>query len=173
MTGDLFSKPPRYTIDSSSLIDIFSTEKWMSKEVLPGLWEKLLALIGEGLLISHVEVLNELKKDGTKGEELYEWAQANKSIFADHDWEREGAVIRMMSPTFAAFVNAKPGPVHADPWLIAQARCRKLTVISEEKFRNTSIVANYKLPNVCADPLFNVPCVDLLGLVKGQGWTFR
>ncbi len=49
MTGDLFSKPPRYTIDTSSLIDIFGTEKMVSKDVTPGLWEKLLALIGEGL----------------------------------------------------------------------------------------------------------------------------
>ncbi len=169
MTGDLFSKPPLYTIDTSSLIDIFGTEKMVSKQYMPGLWDKLLGLIGDGRLISHVEVLNEIRKDGTKGEELYEWAQANKTIFTDHDWEREGAIIRTMSPKYAAFVNAKPGPVHADPWLVAQARCRKLTIISEEKFRNTSVVANYKLPNVCADPLFNVPCVDLLGLVKEQG----
>lgn len=79
----------------------------------------------------------------------------------------------MMSPKYAVFVNAKTGPTHADPWLIAQAKCRNLTIISEEKLRNTSVVANYKLPNVCSDPLFNVPCMDLLGLVKEHGWKFR
>jgi hypothetical protein len=79
----------------------------------------------------------------------------------------------MMSPKYGGFVNAKPAPYHADPWLVAQAKCQRLTIISEEKFTNTSVVAHYKLPNVCRDPLFDVPCLDLLGLVKQQGWKFR
>lgn len=38
MVGDLFSKPPQYTIDSSSLIDIYADEKMVSKNITPGLW---------------------------------------------------------------------------------------------------------------------------------------
>jgi|GEM_PF-5433816 len=111
MEGDLFSQPARYTIDSCSLIDIFGDETMVSKKVIPGLWERILELIEVGIIISHVEVLSELKKEGEKGEELYDWAHANEWVFKDYAWEGEGRVIKAMSPKYAAFVNLKVGPI--------------------------------------------------------------
>ena len=115
---------------------------------------------------------NEIKKDGSKGQELYDWAHANETAFRDYEWKAEGAVIRSMSPKFAAFVNGKMNDVHADPWLVAQAKCRRITVITEEKASNSSDPKKLKLPNVCADPQFAVGCIDLLGLIKEQQWKF-
>ena len=66
MAGDLFSKPPKYTIDSCSLIDIFSDEKMVSKNITPGLWTNIQTLINLGIIISHIEVLHEIKKEGKK-----------------------------------------------------------------------------------------------------------
>lgn len=173
MDGDLFSKPPRYTIDSCSLIDIFGSEKMVSKNITPGLWGKILEMINQGVIISHVEVFHEIKKEGTKGEELYDWAHANESMFQDYNWSAEGSIIKTMSPKYSAFVNAKVGNIHADPWLIAQAKNKKLTLITEEKFSNSPDVRKHKLPNVCNDPLFSVGCVDLVGLIKEQNWKFQ
>jgi Domain of unknown function (DUF4411) len=173
MAGNLFSQPARYTIDTCSLIDIFSDEKMVSKTVTPGLWARVLVLIDQGIIISHVEVLSELKKDGTRGEELYDWAHANESVFRDHEWDAEGGVIRTMSPKYEAFVNERVDANYADPWLVAQAKCHNLTIISEEKFSNSPDVKKHKLPNVCADSMFNVGCIDLLGLIKEQNWTFK
>jgi len=173
MNGDLFSKPPQYTIDSSSLIDIFGNELMVSMSVTPGLWEKISDLIKQGIIISHIEVLQEIKKDSIRGEKLYNWAHLNKHIFKDYNWESEGMVIKSMSPKYGAFVNAKISPVNADPWLIAQAKCRKIKIISEEKFTNSPDPSRYKIPNVCADPSFSVGCINLLGLIKEQDWKFR
>lgn len=173
MNENLFTKPPRYTIDTSSLIEIFGTEKMVSKRYTPGLWEGILDLIAQGVIVSHIEVLNEIKKDGNKGEELYDWAHANKHIFRDYDWINEGRVIRSMSPKYESFVNGKTSHVHADPWLVAQAKFSGLTIISEEQPSGSKDVTRHKLPNVCADPLFNVKCINLLGLIREQGWTFR
>ena len=167
MQTDLFSKPPQYTIDTSSLIDIFGAEKMVSKAYTPGLWEKMLDLFAQGILISHAEVLKEIKKDGTKGEELYDWAQANAVVFRDYDWLNEGRIIRSMSPKYVSFVSGgKVSPHHADPWLVAQAKVLKLKVVTEETPKK------YSIPIVCLDPMFNVGCINLVGLVKERAWKF-
>jgi hypothetical protein len=172
MQDDLFLKPAQYTIDASSLIDIFGREKVISKEYMPGLWERMQVLINDGVIISHAEVLREIKKEGSKGEELFEWAHGNETVFRDYEWTAEGAVIRTMSPKYAAFVNAKTSDIHADPWLVAQAKCRSITVITEEKVSGSSDPRRHKLPNVCRDPQFAVGCIDLLGLIREQHWKF-
>jgi hypothetical protein len=155
---------PKYTIDSSTLMDIFSDTPWISRKDNPTLWEKIEDLIKSGEVISHIEVYKEIKTDGKKGEELYTWAQANKSIFANHDEEHEGPVIRAMSKSYKDFVNDKVGTEHADPWLIAQAKVRNLTIITEEKGG---------IPAVCRDPDFNVRFVSLWELIKEQKWKVQ
>jgi Domain of unknown function (DUF4411) len=173
MQNDLFSKPAQYTIDSSSLMAMFGDESILSKNSTPGLWDRVLEFIKQGIIISHIEVLYEIKKDGKNGEELYDWAYANDSVFQDYDWEREGKIIRSMSPKYSAFVNAKVNNIHADPWLIAQAKSKQLKVISEEKMSYSPDIKKHKIPNVCLDSLFNVGCVDLWGLMKEQNWKLK
>lgn len=172
MEGDLFSQPPQYTIDSCSLMDVFGDEKMVSKHVTPGLWTRIEGLIEQGIIISHIEVLYEIKKEGAKGEELFDWAHAHEQMFRDYS-AAEGPIIRAMSPKYAAFVNQKVNNIHADPWLVAQAKHRGLTLITEEKRSGSTDARKHKLPNVCSDSAFAVPCIDLLGLIKQQGWTFR
>jgi hypothetical protein len=173
MDRDLFSQAPEYTIDSSSLIDIFENERMVSRHVTPGLWERVEALIRDGIIVSHVEVLAEIRKENGKGEDLYDWAHANKAVFKDYDWALEPPVIRQMSPKYASFVGAKVNHIHADPWLVAQAKSNRLKVISEERISHSADPRKHKLPNVCQDPSFGVVCIDLLGLVRERGWTFR
>lgn len=172
MPGNLFSKQPEYTIDSSCLMDIFGDSSWKSKSINAGLWKKVEELIKEGVIISHIEVLGEIKKDGVRGEQLYNWAQENKSSFWEHNIKEEGEVIRAMSGQYKAFVDNRVGDVYADPWLIAQAKTRGLTIITEEKASASSNMAKARIPNVCRDPLFNVRCIDLFELCKERGWVF-
>jgi hypothetical protein len=171
MEGDLFSKPPGYTIDACSLMDIFAKEKIVSRDIIPGLWERVAALLEDGTIISHIEVLKEINTQEGKGQELYDWAHAHWTIFKDYEWEREGVVIRSMAPKYSAFVNGKDKSIHADPWLVAQGKVRGVKVITEERPSASPKPKNHKLPNVCN--AFGVECVDLLGLVKEQGWSFR
>jgi len=173
MEGDLFSKPAEYTIDTSSLIAIFGDESILSKNYTPGLWERILGLISEGVIISHIEVLYEIKKDGAKGEELYNWAHANEEIFKDYQWESEGKTIRAMSPRYGSFVNGKVSNVHADPWLIAQAKTRGLKIISEETRSFSADLKKHRIPNVCSDSAFGIDCIDLWQLMKERNWQLR
>jgi len=173
MQNDLFSKPAEYTIDGSSLMDIFNDTPWVSKKVIPGLWRKVEELIHEGIIISHMEVLLEIKKDGQKGEELYNWAHSNEHIFKDYNIKEEGKIIKGMSQKYKQFVNQKINSVNADPWLIAQAKNLGLKLISEETFSASPDIAKHKIPNVCRDPSFMVSCINLSELAKERGWTFN
>jgi hypothetical protein len=170
---DLFSKPAEYTIDSCALMAIFNDESWTSKKITPGLWERISALIVEGVIISHAEVLAEIKTDGKKGEELFNWAHSNTSIFKPHDIDIEGMLIRNLSGKYKSFVNnfGKPTSDYADPWLIAQAKNKRLKIITQETRGGNPKVP--KLPNVCDDPAFSIRCLNLLELTTERGWSFR
>ena len=171
--NDLFSKPAEYTIDSCALMAIFNDLSWTSKKITPGLWERIAALIGEGVIISHAEVLAEIKTDGMKGEELFNWAHSNGEVFKQHEIDIEGPLIRTMSGKYKSFVNnfGKPTNVYADPWLIAQAKRKNLKIITQEN--RSGSPKTPKLPNVSDDPAFGVRCLSLLDLTTERAWSFR
>jgi hypothetical protein len=170
---DLFSEPPIYTIDSCALMAMFNDELWTSKRTTPGLWNRVATLIADGTIISHAEVLAEIKTDGIKGEELFTWANAHKAVFKAHDTHSEGDLIRSMSAKYRDFVNnyGKARDVYADPWLIAQAKTLSLKIISQET--SSGNPRTPKLPNVCSDPAFRVPCLNLFQLSRDMDWKFH
>ncbi|SRR5260221_1520889 len=172
MGDDLFSKPAEYTIDSSSLMDIFGDSEWTSMKVTPGLWERILRLINEGTIVSHFEVLREIKTDGSKGATLYDWAHRNNRIFKGYRERSEGRIIRAMSQKYKAFVNRNISDVYADPWLIAQAKCDGLSIITQEKLTESPNLSKWNMPNVGKDPAIDVKCLTLLELTRKCGWKF-
>lgn len=169
----LFIKPAEYTIDSCSLMAMFNDEPWTSKKTTPGLWERVSRLISDDVIISHAEVLAEIKKDGQKGEELFNWANANPHVFKAYAIDTEGPIIRSMSAKYNAFVSnyGKATGAYADPWLIAQAKIRGIRIITQE--RRSGNPKTPKLPNVCDDHAYGIKCVDLLELTTERGWAFR
>jgi hypothetical protein len=172
MQDDLFTTLAEFTIDSSSLMDIFNEGSWTSKKVNSGLWKRVEELIDSGAIISHAEVLAEIKMEGEKGEDLFNWAQDHKPIFKPH-LASEGAVIRSMSPKYEAFVNRVVGSEYADPWLIAQAKVRNIVIITEEKKSRSPDLAKCAIPNVCDDPAYAVRYMSLFDLTTHMGWTFK
>jgi hypothetical protein len=78
-----------------------------------------------------------------------------------------------MSTKYKEFVNnyGKPNSAYADPWLIAQARCKGLRIISQETPSGNP--KKPKLPNVCADTSLNVKCLNLWALATEHKWVFR
>ncbi len=68
----------------------------------------------------------------------------------------------------------KGNPV-ADPFVIACAKARNATVVTEEGWTRTGAPLTpkpnaAKIPNVCKH--FHVPCVDLEAFMQEQGWKF-
>ena len=54
----------------------------------------------------------------------------------------------------------------ADPFVIACAKIKGGTVVTEEQLKPQAA----KIPNVCAH--FNVPCIDLEKFMQQQAWAF-
>jgi len=169
--GPLFSKPALFTIDTSSFLEIFRDDGRHSKKHFPSLWNDVCQLIADGTMLSHVQVYNEI----SPGDELHTWAKANKDLFLEYDLPAEGDVIKSLTGDYKDFVNAKVKPVNADPWLIAQAKVRGLTIVTEEVGTtgfNKPKPRNMRIPDVCGDPIINVRCITLLGLIQDRGWKY-
>lgn len=54
----------------------------------------------------------------------------------------------------------------ADPFVIAAARIKKGSVVTQEKRKPNAA----KVPNICDH--FQIPCVDLGEFMEQQGWSF-
>ena len=149
-------------------MEIFRDDGQHTKKVYPSFWNDLSKLFSEGIVISHIEVFKEIEP----GDDLHVWAHNNKSIFWDYDCPAETKVIQSMTTHYKDFVNAKIKAVHADPWLIAQAKVKNLKIITQEMRSSTIKPNKLKIPDVCADPNLNIPCINLMGLMRERGWTY-
>lgn len=111
----------------------------------PGVWTLIEAGLGDERVLSPRAVFTEL---GGKDDELHEWAKDFADAFVDPNEEvqTEAGTIQAMLPN--------PGVRDvADPWVIAEARVRGLTVVTYEgrSFGGTpTLKASTKMPGICA-----------------------
>jgi Domain of unknown function (DUF4411) len=157
-----------YCIDTSSLV-----EWWFLRyppSIFPSLRARIEGLISSGRLVTSEFVVQEL---GVKGDELFNWAkaQASFSVSTSQDVLNEAASIVVRFP---ALVDPGAQETQADPFLIALARTRGLTVVTEETLavakRRRRRQRGIYIPDVCA--ALNVRCIALLAMIQREGWTF-
>jgi hypothetical protein len=129
-----------YSIDTSALLD--GWVRYYPPEVFPCLWNRIDTLIDAGLLVASEEVNGEIQK---KQDELAEWAKHRKMLFVPADDETQIVLTEIMA-THGDLVNIKTGGSGADPWVIALARVRGLTVVSGEIWRLPKLT----IPSECA-----------------------
>jgi len=154
-----------YVFDTSSL----SKLKHFYPGVFKSVWIGLDALVMDGELISTKEVWHEIER-GNPEQYINEWLKTRKQIFttpstAELRFVAEIFQIKHFQALIGEQQRLKGTPV-ADPFVIACARINDGTVVTEEQLKPNAA----KIPNVCAH--FNVPCVDLEGFMRQQGWTF-
>ena len=150
-----------YSIDTSGLID--GRVRYYPPNVFPCLWNKIDTLIDSGLLVASEEVNIEIQK---QDDELAEWARQRKRMFIPVDDAIQAAVSGIMT-THSALVNIKTGGSAADPWVIAVAQVRGLTVVSGEIRRLPKLT----IPSVCDAK--GVPHLNFLNMIIELGWRFE
>jgi hypothetical protein len=157
-----------YCIDTSSLV-----EWWFLRyppSTFPSLRVRIEGLISSGRLVTSEFVVQEL---GVKRDELFDWAkaQASFSISTTQDVANEMASI---VAHFPALVDPGAQRTQADPFLIALAKTRGLTVVTQETLAGAKKRPRRQrgiyIPDVCA--AMNIPCITLLGMIQREGWTF-
>jgi hypothetical protein len=153
-----------YSLDTSVLVN--GWRKTYSPDVFPALWRKLDELIADGRVFAIDEVLRELSK---QDDEILAWAKDREHMFVriDSDGEIQVAVAEILS-RFPRLVDSSKSRSIADPFVIALAKVRGYTVVTEEKFGGT--IEKPKIPIVCQE--MGIRCINLLQLVREQGWVF-
>lgn len=154
-----------YVFDTSSL----SKFKHFYPMVFKSIWAELDDLVKRKKLISTREVWNELQR-GNPDQHTNEWLQARKEIFtmpskAELLFVAQIFQIHHFQGLIGQRQRLKGDPV-ADPFVIACAKINHGTVVTEEQLKPNAA----KIPNVCSH--FKVPCIDLEGFMRQQGWSF-
>lgn len=165
MKRNLFLQP-KYTIDTSVLLALMNEGEKYNNKTFKQLWLDVCKLCEDGKIISHIEVFKEIKDGGVP--EQISWAKSNENIFQDYNLYKETVIIRdigNMGPGFVKFLQqGKQKAIHADPWIVAQAKVEDLILITEESS------GNYKIPHICK--VLKIRSVDILGLMREEGWTY-
>ena len=152
-----------YCIDTSAILD-----GWVRnypRDVFPTLWDKLEKMIADGRLVAPDEVLKELAKND---DDLHKWARLQEGLFCPLDDDVQIATAEILRD-FPKLVNNERNRSIADPFVIAVAKVRTLSVVTGEKRRGN--LSRPKIPDVCES--YGITCLTLLELMKSEGWKFR
>ncbi len=153
-----------YSIDTSALLDGWA--RYYPRDVLPDLWDKNLPrLIADGNLVASEVVREELER---KSDELLAWTKDQSAFFVPVDAEIWKAS-QEITDAHTELLKTTRGGLRSggDPFVIALAQVRGLTVVTGEKRK----AKRPTIPVVCDD--LRIPCIDFLQLIRDQGWKFR
>lgn len=154
-----------YVFDTSSIRSL----QHFYPSVFKTIWDGLDGLVQQQNLISTREVWNEIGRQNVSADVLA-WAKQNKQIFttpSTHELQFVAQIfqIKHFQSLIGEQQRLKGTPI-ADPFVIACAKIKGGTVVTEEQLKPNAA----KIPNVCAH--FNVPCIDLEKFMQQQGWAF-
>jgi len=153
----------RYSIDTSALLEAW--RRHYPPDVIPALWEGLDRLIQSGDLRATEEVLHELER---KDDEVFEWARRHPACFVEIDAAIQ-PVVQAMLRDHKKLLDTRKSRSGGDPFVIALAQVNGATVVSDE--RRTGSAERPNIPDVCA--ALGIRCINVLGLIREQGWVFR
>ena len=146
------SRPTGYVIDTNVVID---GKRHYPSDVFPHFWHAIEALVTDGRLVCPEDVLGELE-DGS--DDLPKWVKSVPGILASPS----DATVEIVREITVKHSNWVSNSDHwADPWVIAEAECRCWAVVTLEK---------KMIPKVCKER--GVACMDLLGMIRSEGWQF-
>jgi hypothetical protein len=149
-----------YSVDTSALIE---GRRNYPLQVFPSVWAAIEGLIVSGRLIAAQLVRDELER---KDDEVYKWARAQHGLFVPFDRPQE-IEAKLILSVHGRMVDERKNRNRADPFVIALAKARQCTVVTEE-FEGHS--GNLRIPYVCQQ--YGIDCVNLLELMGREGWRF-
>lgn len=151
-----------YSIDTNIVINM---SRDMPRDVWSGIWDAMEELVATGRANMTQEAFREL---GGVDDGCTEWAKQLPGFVHDAN-DEEIAVAVEISQRLPTWVQDKKNA--ADPWVIAHAKIRGLTVVSEERPNGPGALEhNLKIPTVAA--MYDVACINLVGLARAESWSF-
>jgi Domain of unknown function (DUF4411) len=116
-----------------------------------------------GTLLASDEVLREIER---KEDGAHVWIKARPQMVVplDSDIERH---VRDIMQRYPRLVDTKKGRSGGDPFVIAVARVKDLTVITAEN--PTGKLDAPRIPDVCG--ALGIPCIRVLDFFREQKWA--
>lgn len=150
-----------YCFDTSAFIECWTRS--YPRDVFPGLWDKLGDAAAHGAIVSPDEVQVEI---GRQDDGLKKWTTDRPHMFVPLDIKIQQAA-RDVLAAFPLLVKAFSTRNQADPFVIAAAKVRGLTLVTEERFGTPS---KPRIPDICKS--MDLRCIDVMTFIREQGWTF-
>jgi predicted nucleic acid-binding protein len=152
---------PKYVFDTNVFIKL---KNEYASDIFIGLWEQIETLMGDGIIISSDEVIDEIKRGN---DELEEWAKKWKNSFYTSD-EPIQEIVREILKRFNSLVTRPKKTNGADPFIIALAKQMDCTIVTEEKRDGTEI--NPKIPYIC--DFYGIKCIKFLDFLRENSIKF-
>ena len=108
------------------------------------------------------EVVRELER---KDDEVLKWVKEHHSMVVPVDTTVLSHLATLMAK-HGSLVDPRRNKSVCDPWVIALAMARGLTVVTAEK--TSGNLKKPKIPDVCKD--LHVPCLEVVEFFRMQGW---
>lgn len=157
-----------YSLDTSVFMD------WQARYYPPDIFYSLLAKIEELIANGHCSAVALVKEEidavGTPG--LRAWAKSNNSLFVPLDpiVQVEAASIESKYPDL---MDPRSPYQSADAYVIALAKTKNEGIVVTQETsasEKKSAKRTHYIPDVCRD--LGIHCINLLGLMRREGWTF-
>lgn len=141
-----------YCLDTMCFILLMNSYR---RKTFPHIWKKLDPMIENRLIVSPLEVYIEITD---RTDEISEWVKRDKEkLFVELD-EQQITTAKDILSKYKKLHDIKKTKFDADPFVVALARVKNLTVVSNE--RKTTVEAKQNITNVCT--AYGVPCMPLL-----------
>jgi Domain of unknown function (DUF4411) len=154
-----------YVFDTSPLSTLFRN---YYRTIFPSLWHGFDVLVGNGAILSTLEVLREIQDSPL--DNLRQWAADHAELFPAPTAQEAQFVARIYAvPHFQNNIEGKKllrGGLLADPFVIARGAIAGATVITMETAKPHAA----DMPNICQH--FGIPCLSLQGFMEAEKWTF-
>ena len=145
----------KYVFDTNIFINL---QRRHPNDIFNSLWLKLGELIDRGVIISSIEVYDEI----AVGEDnLVEWVKEKKYAFFQSD-EQVQRTVRDILSTHEKLILGGKKTNGADPFVIALAKVNSCTVVTEETKNGKDNPP--KIPNVCED--YGVRYINFISFLR-------
>jgi hypothetical protein len=148
-----------YSVDSSGVLDLF---RYYPPDVFPTIWRQMDTAARSGKILVIDEAYRELER---KDDAAFRWIRARRAIVVALDTDVQQRVSAILA-LYPGLVDTRRNRSAGDPFVIALAQSRALSVVTGEKA--SGIPAKPKIPDVCL--ALRIPCVTVLSMFRNEGW---
>ena len=149
-----------YSLDTSGILDAWT--RHYPPDVFPTIWSHMDSAANAGTIFVIDEVVRELER---KEDGIHKWVKQRPSMVVPIDGEIQRHVVEIMAK-YNRLVDTKKNRSGCDPWVIALAQTRGLTVVTGEKASGSLLKP--KIPDVCKD--LQIPCLVIVEFFREQEW---